>query len=154
MPSPVSNLGEEQERERDKLKLKCPICNCTFPNKEFYDSHHLIEAKHISDMMYEECPGFIDAMAKIEDNQREIKEITRKIEFLKGVSKRQATFEVEQQNREIEFIKGIKQSATEFKEEKQQRELRKKKGFEELKACLREGKTPTTEGLYRLVSED
>jgi hypothetical protein len=105
-------------------------------------------------MLYEEFPGFVDAISKIQDNQREIKDIERKMEFIRGTMQRQTEFEIEQQEREIEFHKGIKQSVIEFKEEKHQRELRKQRTFEELKACLRAGKTPSLEGLMRLVSED
>jgi hypothetical protein len=148
-PNPISNLTEEERK-----KLTCPICKNTFPDKRFYDSHHLYEAKFIADMFEEEAPGFVGVVAKIENNQREIREIDRNIEFLKGISKRQATFELEQQNHEIAFLDGIKQSAIEFKEEKQQRKLRKERMLEELKCCLRDGKTPSVEGLYRLVSED
>ena len=138
----MDNTVDEQEQRK---KLTCPICKCTFPNKEFYDSHHLVEAKIIADELVEEFPQLLNspALLSVEDKKREIKDIERQIKFIEETKQRQARFIEEQRQSEIRFI-----------EEQQQREDRKKKGFEELKAILAEGKTPTPQSMYRWVSED
>jgi hypothetical protein len=144
MPDPISNpQPQEQKQNKEWNKLKCPLCKCTFPNKEFYDSHHVIEAKLIADMFYEESPGFVDAMSKIEQNKREEKDIERQIKFIEETMQREAKFRQEQQQSEIEYRKGI-----------EQRDLRNKKLIEELKSCYAAGLTPDIHALVRLASED
>jgi hypothetical protein len=131
------------KQEEERKRLTCPICKNVFPNKEFYDSHHVIEVKRIADMFEEESPGFIDAMGKIEDKKREVKDIERKIEFIKETMQREARFREEQQQSEIKFI-----------EQQQRRESKNKRIIEELKSCYAAGLTPDIHALVRLVSED
>jgi hypothetical protein len=90
--------------EEQRKKLTCPLCKYTFPNNEFYDSHHVIEARRIVDMLDEEFPTFIDTIAKIDTKKKEEKDIERRIEFIKETMQREAKFRQEQQQSEIKFI--------------------------------------------------
>jgi hypothetical protein len=138
----MDNTIDEQQQQKRK-KLTCPICKCTFPNKEFYDSHHVIEAKRIVDMLDEEFPGYIDTLSKINDKKKEVKNIERQIKFIEETMQREAKFRQEQQQSEIKFI-----------EEEQRRESKNKRIIEELKSCYAAGLTPNIHALYLLVSED
>jgi hypothetical protein len=138
-----SNLTEEQQQERKKLK--CPICNCTFPNKEFYNSHHWTEAKIITNDLFEEFPQLFNSplLDNIENKKREIKDIERQIEFIK-----------ERQQREAKFIEEQNRHEVEFRQEQERREIEYKKKIRERAYLMASGETPRAEGWKRLFSED
>jgi hypothetical protein len=137
-PSNPSNMTEEERK-----RLTCPLCRNTFPNQEYYDSHQIIEASQIANMIEEGLPNFVDTMAKIEDKKREVRDIGRQIEFIAEQQKHEAAFREEQLQREVEFRKGI-----------EQRELRKKRITEELTSIYADGQTPDTIGLFRSLSSE
>src|SRR5262245_12206980 len=96
MASPENQEGQQKQKQKRK-KLTCPICRATFPDQDFYDSHQLIHAKRLVDMLDEEFPGYIDSMSKINENQKEVKNIEREIEFIEEQQRRETSFREEQQ---------------------------------------------------------
>jgi hypothetical protein len=94
-------MPNQNQEEDQRKKLTCPICKCVFPNQEFYDSHHLIEAKQIVDMLDEEFPTFVDTIAKIDEIKKNAKNMEREREFRKETMQREAAFRKEQQQREF-----------------------------------------------------
>jgi hypothetical protein len=132
----MANLEEQK-------KVTCPLCKCTFPNKEFYDSHLYTHAKMITNDFFEEFPNFIDFILKIDESKSKEKNIERQIEFLKERQQREAAFIEEQQRHEVEFT-----------QEQERREVERKKKDRELAYIMSTNETPSAEVWKRLFSED
>src|SRR5262245_22506091 len=105
-----SNMASpESEQEQEEKEIRCVLCKAKYPSRDDLESHYFTHARMITNDLFEEFPNIGKVFSKLEDNNREIKNIGREIEFIEGQQKREAEFMQEQQQREIEFRRGLEQ---------------------------------------------